>query len=65
MLVADVGDTGEAAGEGVPDRITPDEALAPRVRPSGRLEDGIVGEVSEDPIEVVLIERRRDRLQDP
>ena len=56
FLVADVGDPGEAGREGVADLLFADEALTPWIGSSRRFEGGVIGELAEDPVEVVSIE---------
>src|SRR6188508_3223424 len=54
--VAEVRDATEAGGEGRADRTRTDEPLSPGVRPARTIEDGVIGEVLHDPIEVVRVE---------
>ena len=61
VAIADVRDPGEARRERLADRLLADEPRAPRVAAARSLEHGVVGDVGHDPVEVVLIERRRDR----
>ena len=56
FLIADIGDPGEAGGESVANLRFTDEALTPAIRSPWPLEDGVVGEMGKDPIEVVRIE---------
>jgi hypothetical protein len=49
------------AGKCVADLVDADEPLAPRIRPARPLEDGVIGEVGHDPVEVVIVEGRGDR----
>jgi hypothetical protein len=63
VLIPDVGDASEAGGEGLADLLAADEPRTPRVRSPRPFENGVVGEVDHDPFEVVLIKRRRDRLE--
>jgi len=61
--IPDVGDAGEARGERLTYRLFADEPGTPRFRSPRPFENGVVGEVDHDPVEVVLIEGPRDGLE--
>jgi hypothetical protein len=58
--VPDVGDPRKACGEGLADCVLAGEALTPVIRPARPLEDGVIREVGEDPVQIVPIECRCD-----
>ena len=63
LLISDVGDPAKRR-EGFADGLGADEP-GPHGSVPRPLEDGVVCEVTHDPVEVVLIEGRRDRLEHP
>ena len=65
LLVPDVGDPGESRGEALADLLAADPPGTPRLRPPRPFEDRVVGEMGHDPVEVVLVECRGDRLEHP
>jgi hypothetical protein len=65
LEIPNIRDPREAGGEGASDLVPADVPGTPGFRSPRTFEDGVVGEVDHDPVEVVLIEGRRDRLEHP
>jgi hypothetical protein len=60
ILVADIRYSREPTRKCLADRIAADKPLAVPLRPPRRVEDGVIGEVGHDRLEVMLIECVRD-----